>query len=86
MVQQMAIYDQGCKLMVGTSPLSRPNKWSDLSRQDAGQNVFRSGQQVTDMELRQPNSLSSITSAVHVEPSIDMASAKVASRERAEPF
>ena len=29
MVQQMAIYDQGCRIMVGT-PLSLPNKWNDF--------------------------------------------------------
>jgi len=29
MVQQMAIYDQGCKLMVGGT-LSYPSKWNNL--------------------------------------------------------
>ena len=35
MTQQMAIYNQGCELMVGASP-SFPNKWINLSGQDAG--------------------------------------------------
>ena len=29
MDHQMAIYEQGCKRMVG-GPLSRPNEWSNL--------------------------------------------------------
>jgi len=40
MVQQMAIYEQGCGLMVSIFP-PPPNEGSNLSRQDAGQNMFR---------------------------------------------
>jgi len=29
MVQQMAMYDQGCQLMVGT-PLSCPDRWNNV--------------------------------------------------------
>jgi hypothetical protein len=67
-------------------PLSYLSNNIDLSGQDAGQNVPRSGRQVTDMKLKQPRSLSSISSAVRVGHSIDMASAKVVSREHGKPF
>ena len=50
MVQQLAIYDQGFELMVGAS-LSFPNKWNNLSLQDAGQNVLLSARQVPDTKL-----------------------------------
>ena len=42
MVQQMAIYDQGCKLMVG-APLLDLSKHIDLSQQDAGQSALCCG-------------------------------------------
>jgi len=35
MVQQIAIYDQGCERMVGVS-LSHPDKLINLSRQNTG--------------------------------------------------
>ena len=50
MVQQMAIYDQGCKLMVGTPPFC-PNKRANLSRQDSGRDVLRSERQWSDTKL-----------------------------------
>ena len=50
MVQQMAIYDQGCKLMVRVSPYVS-EQMDNLSQQDAGQNVPRFGRQVSDMNL-----------------------------------
>lgn len=40
MIQQMAIYEQGCKLIVRVH-LSFPNEKINLSGQDAGQTVFR---------------------------------------------
>jgi len=50
MVQQTAIYDQGCKLMVGVLPFIFRAK-GITSRQDAGQNILRSGREVSDMKL-----------------------------------
>ena len=41
MVQQMAIYNQGCKLMVG-APLLCLDKQNNLPLQDAGQGVLSS--------------------------------------------
>jgi len=68
-------------------PLSPcPNKWNNLFLQDAGQNVLCLRQQVSDANLWQPKNLSSIISIARAGPSIGMASAKVASKERAEPF
>jgi hypothetical protein len=77
MVQQMAIYDQGCKLLVSVPLSNCPNKWNNIFRQDAGQNALCSGRQVSDMRPLQLKRLSSIISAMQTEPSFGMASAKV---------
>ena len=66
--------------------LSHPNKWNNLFRQDAGQNILHSGQRVSDITLWQPKSLSSIISVARVEPSTDTVDAKAVSEARARPF
>ena len=51
MAQQMAMYDQGCKLIVSARPPSRPDKLNNTFQQDAGQNTLWSRGRVSDINL-----------------------------------
>ena len=73
MVQQMAIYDQ----LIVSVPLSCPKHPGNLSRQDAGWEVFRSLQRAPDMNFQQLRRPPSIISAVRRRLNIGIATVKV---------
>ena len=77
MVQQMAIHDKTCRLIVSVSILC-PKQLNNLSWQDAGWNVLHFLQLVTDTKFQQLRQSPSIISTVHRQLNIAMETVKVA--------